>query len=185
MKMTTFVLNRKFRTIFPLFLSKVRMGRTKGSAKTSLHSLKVSFSFGGALLFSLISGVGCGANPTGPSLQPQRIEGTLTVGGSYLALQAVRIFSVTRSGSFASSVDWQDASVDIDSGLVRGRCTPEQLRNESAGCGESDFLTVDNSSSAKPSMLYLAQVVPGTYTLVVVSFLNQPTQNITYRIQVD
>ena len=163
MKMTTFVLNRKFRTIFPLFLSKARMGRTKGSAKTSLHSLKVSFSFGGALLFSLISGVGCGANPTGPSLQPQRIEGTLTVGGSYLALQAVRIFSVTRSGSFASSVDWQDASVDID----------------------SDFLAVDNSSSAKPSMLYLAQVVPGTYTLVVVSFLNQPIQNITYRIQVD
>ena len=182
MKMPAFVLNRKFRTIFPLFLSKVRMGCTKGSAKTSQRSLKVSPSFGGALLFSLISGVGCGANPTGPTLQPQRIEGTLTVGGSYLALET---FSVTRAGSLTSSVDWQDASVDIDSGLVRGRCTPEQLRNESSGCGESDFLTFDNSSSAKPSMLHLAQVVPGTYTLVVVSFLNQPMQNVTYRIQVE
>jgi hypothetical protein len=81
---------------------------------------------------------------------------------------AVVWFGVDRAGMLTSTVDWANAANDLDSAVLRGRCTREELVAETPGCDETAVLVLDDSLD-KPSVLH-AFVDAGEYTLVIISF---------------
>ena len=78
---------------------------------------------------------GCGGSPSSPSVQPQLIEGTISLlaGGT-----DVVNFTATRAGTLSASVNWTSAESDVDIFLVKANCSVANLVAESAGCAESD-----------------------------------------------
>jgi len=81
---------------------------------------------------------------------------------------AVVNFSVDRAGTLSSRVDWNNANNDIDTALVRGRCTAAQVVAEAPGCNEAAAIATDDSLS-KPSLLS-PSAQPGDHTLIIFNF---------------
>ena len=128
-----------------------------------------------------VAPLGCGGSgtdsPTSPSTSATSVlEGTVTLGSYQLA---VVNFTVARSGSTSSRVDWGSAANDIDSALLRGRCSVEQVLAEAVGCTESAALAIEGSL-AKPSVLSTS-VQAGDHTLVLLNF-GPGTETTSYRL---
>ena len=78
---------------------------------------------------------------------------------------AVLSFSVDRAGTLSIRVDWNNANNDIDTALLRGRCTVDQVVAEASGCNEAAVIAIDDSLD-KPSGLS-PSVQAGDHTLVM------------------
>jgi hypothetical protein len=83
---------------------------------------------------------GCGGksstpeSATAPSNVPSTIQGSFQLGPLQFAVVS---FHVDRAGTLASRVDWGNPNNDIDTAIIRGRCTVDQLIAEAAGCNEA------------------------------------------------
>jgi hypothetical protein len=124
---------------------------------------------------------GCGGKdataPTAPSTVPSVIQGS--VGLSPLQF-AVVSFRVDRAGTLSSQVDWATANNDIDTALVRGRCTADQILTEAPGCNEAAAIVTDESL-AKPSV-FSPSVEGGDHTLIILNW-GPGVDTATYRLQ--
>ena len=109
---------------------------------------------------------GCdGDNGVGPSSMPLVLEGTRAIPAFSIAVVLVPI---DRQGELFALVDWNNFLNDMDSMLLRGNCTPTQVRDGAAGCRNEDALGFDRSFS-RPAF-FDARVTPGAHTLVVTNF---------------
>ena len=123
---------------------------------------------------------GCdGDSGMAPSSMPQVVEGTIDL--QPVTFDVISI-QVTRDGTFSSNVNWTDANNDIDSALVRGTCTVDQINAEAAGCREEDILALEESL-AKPSV-FTAQVTAGTHTVALFN-LGPGADTLTYRFEIN
>jgi hypothetical protein len=89
-------------------------------------------------------------------------------------------FSVTRAGIVNTRADWNNGSNDIDTVLMRGRCTAIQVLDETAGCTQASALAVDGSLN-KPSLLG-PSLQAGDYTFVVANW-GPAADAASYRIE--
>ena len=108
---------------------------------------------------------GGATNPTAPSNAPSIVQGTVALEVFQLA---VLNFSVNGAGTIFSRVDWNTANNDIDTALVRGRCTVTQVLAEAPGCTETAAIATDDTLN-KPSVLS-AVAQPGDHTLLIFNF---------------
>ena len=118
-----------------------------------------------AILLVIVAGTltGCGGgSPTTPSSAPSAIQGTIALGVFQFA---VVHFSVDRAGTLSSRVDWSNSTNDIDTALLRGRCTVDQVLGEAPGCNEAAAVVSDDSVN-KPSVFSPA-VQSGDHTLII------------------
>ena len=103
---------------------------------------------------------------TGPSAMPQVEQGSHFLPAT--SLTAV-FFKIERQGTLTSVVSWNNFFNDIDSGLLRGTCTPDQVQADVAGCRvEEDTLGFDGTTR-NPSR-FDAPVTPGVHTLLLYNF---------------
>lgn len=128
-----------------------------------------------------LADTGCGGrddgSPAAPSSVPSVVQGTVALGVFQLA---VVTFRVDRAGSLSSRVDWNDANNDIDTVLLRGRCTVDQILAEVAGCNEMAAIATDESLT-KPSVLS-PSVQSGDHTLVIFNW-GPGTDTSSYRLE--
>ena len=121
------------------------------------------------LVTTALADTGCGggndASPASPSNVPSVIQGVVGLGGFQFAVVQ---FSVDRAGTLSSRVDWNNATNDIDTALLRGRCTVDQVLTQAPGCNEAALIAIDESSS-KPSVLS-PSVQSGDHTLLIFNF---------------
>jgi hypothetical protein len=133
------------------------------------------------LLVVLISSTGCGggkSNPAAPSSNtPAVIQGTVTLGAFQFA---VVNFRADRAGSLSSQVDWVNASNDIDTAIVRGRCTVDQIVAEAPGCNEAAAVVTDEGY-AKPSA-FSPSVDTGDHALIIFNW-GPGAESSSYRLQ--
>ena len=123
--------------------------------------------------------VGCDSDsPTTPSPMPQVIEGTVNVSAVDIVVVSI---TVNRSGTLSSSVDWNSAANDVDSGLLPGTCSADQIALDAPGCTEADALAFDDSLN-KPST-FTAAVAPGVHSLVLFN-LGFEAETVSYRLEI-
>ena len=121
--------------------------------------------------------IACGDDsPSSPS-QSSVIQGAVNLGVGQLA---VVTFTATRAGIVNTRADWNNATNDIDTVLMRGRCTATQVLNESAGCTEGAAVAVDGSVN-RPSLL-APSLQPGDYTFVIANW-GPSSDSTSYRIE--
>ena len=94
---------------------------------------------------------GCGGRPTSPSNVPSVIQGTVTLQAFHLA---VIHFSVDRASTLSTRVDWNSANNDIDTALLRGGCTIDEILFEGLTCKGPELAT--DYTPSKPSVLSLS-----------------------------
>ena len=142
------------------------------------------------LVSSLVCAIGTiacsgGSSPTAapsptssPSASvPSTLQGTIQIGVFQLA---VVNFTVDRAGMVSTRVDWGNVANDLDTALVRSRCTPAQVIAQSTGCNEAASLADDDSGN-RPSMLS-ASAQPGEHTLAIFNWGPAP-DTATYRVE--
>ena len=121
------------------------------------------------LVTTALADTGCGggndASPASPSNVPSVIQGTVGLGGFQFAVVQ---FSVDRAGTLSSRVDWNTATNDLDTALLRGRCTVDQVLAEASGCNGAALIASDEGSG-KPSVLN-PSVQSGEHTLLIFNF---------------
>ena len=110
---------------------------------------------------------------------PQVIEGTIDL--PPLTFDAISL-QINRDGTFSSHVQWNSPSNDIDSGILEGTCTADQVEAEAAGCAEEDALAFDDSLD-KPSV-FTAPVSAGAHTVVLINF-GPGADTLTYRFEIN
>src|SRR5262245_25041971 len=115
-----------------------------------------------AVTVVLASGAACKSS-TAPG-NSQSSQGTVSLSVFQLAIVT---FKMDATGTFSSRVDWTAATNDVNTVLVRGRCTMEQILLESGTCSDVTAVAKDNSP-AKPSSLSIS-LQPGDYTLVILN----------------
>jgi hypothetical protein len=93
---------------------------------------------------------------------------------------AVISFRVDRAGSLASRVEWSNANNDVDTAIIRGRCTVTQILDEAAGCTETATVAIDETVT-RPSVLS-PSVEVGDHTLIIFNF-GPGTDTATYRVE--
>lgn len=142
---------------------------------------------------TLVSAVACGRDapptPFSPSPltsfipTPSLMEESSLIRGS-VALSALHFgvvsFRVDRPGDLSSRVDWASPSNDIDTALLRGRCTVALILAESADCDER-ALMVSEESLDKPSVFSLP-LDAGEYTLVILN-VGPGTETVAYGLE--
>ena len=131
-------------------------------------------------LTGLVSAGACGgstSNPAAPSNPPSVIQGSVALGTFQFA---VVNFRVDRAGSLSSQVDWANASNDVDTVIVRGRCTVEQILAEAVGCNEAAAVVTDEGY-AKPSA-FSPSVETGDHALIIFNW-GPGTETCSYRLQ--
>ena len=101
---------------------------------------------------------------SGPSAMPQVVEGTLVIRPRSIAAFS---FWVEREGTLSSVVSWSYFLNDINTGLLRGSCTSDQVASDEEGCRVADALAFDDTSR-RPSV-FDALVTPGRHTLLMVN----------------
>lgn len=121
----------------------------------------------------------CGGGSNAPSPMPQVIQGSVMVEPFDLA--AIQ-FRVATSGQLSGQVNWNDPKNDIDTAIVRGTCSREQLVALAPGCGESAVVVLDEGL-AKPSRL-TTSLDAGDYTLVI-SNSGPNVDTCSYRFEVN
>jgi hypothetical protein len=121
--------------------------------------------------------VACGDSPTSPS-QSSLIQGTVNLTVGQLA---VVTFSVTRAGIVNTRADWNSASNDVDTVLMRGRCTALQVLNETGGCTQASAAVATDGSLNKPSLL-APSLQPGDYTFVIANW-GPVQETASYRVE--
>ena len=89
-------------------------------------------------------------------------------------------FDVERAGILSTLVDWNSGENDVDSAILSGKCTTEQIAVEAAGCVLTDALFSDSSAQTRPSELSGAVEI-GNYTLVILNF-GPSSEECSYRI---
>jgi hypothetical protein len=119
---------------------------------------------------------GCRDSTTAPTPVERTLEGTAPLGP--LTLTVVH-FNVDGAGVVSSNVDWTSASNDIDTGIVRGRCTVDQILRGAAGCTQGSAIDSD-ATAQKPSELS-ASLETGEHTLIIINF-GPGADTVTYRI---
>ena len=101
-----------------------------------------------------------------------------------IALQAFELgvvnFTVDRAGPVTTRVDWIAAGNDLDTALVRNRCTAAQVLAQSIGCNEAASLA-DDDSLTKPSTLSAA-AQPGDHTLAIFNW-GPSAETASYRVE--
>lgn len=161
----------------------IRIAKTKIPAIASKegHMARRSSSLLATFFVAAVTCAGCGGKdataPTAPSTVPSVIQGS--VGLSPLQF-AVVSFRVDRAGTLSSQVDWATANNDIDTALVRGRCTADQILTEAPGCNEAAAIVTDESL-AKPSV-FSPSVEGGDHTLIILNW-GPGVDTATYRLQ--
>lgn len=133
-----------------------------------------------AALLVLTITAGCGKDsPTGPSSAPPVpvIQSTVSITpGQY----AVINFTVDRSGTVSSRIDWTSTALSVSARLHRGRCTVEQVVTFATGCDGSAAIATSDGLS-KP--VVLAPVLEsGDHTLVLRSRLSA-VETLSYRLE--
>jgi len=118
---------------------------------------------------------GCGGSPTSPSNVPSVIQGTVVLGSFHLA---VIDFNVDSAGTLSTRVDWNSANADIDSLLLLGGCTIDEIITEGLWCGPP---IAEEYVLGKPSVLS-ASVQRGPHTLVIINF-GAETETCSYRLE--
>lgn len=123
---------------------------------------------------------GCdGDSGMAPSSMPQVVEGTVDL--EPFTFDVVNV-QVERDGTFSSTVNWNDANNDINTGLAPGTCTVVQILTDAAGCGEEAVVAGDESLD-KPSV-FTAQVTAGAHTVAL--FNDGPgADTLTYRFEIN
>ncbi len=123
---------------------------------------------------------GCdGDSGMSPSSMPQVIEGTIDL--PPLTFDAISL-QINRDGTFSSNVNWNEATNNIDSGILEGTCTKDQLEGEVEGCAPEDALAFDDSLD-KPSV-FTAPVTAGAHTVVLIH-LGRGADTLTYRFEIN
>ncbi len=136
-----------------------------------------------AILFIAVSVTCTGCSPRTP-LAP---SGTATEGFVDLGvLQAFVInFRVDHPqrflGDWVTMVDWADRNNDVDTAMLRGRCSVDQVLTETPGCNEAAAIAID-SSRTKPSYLR-PSIQAGDYTLVIFNFGPVSERRVFYHIE--
>lgn len=120
---------------------------------------------------------GSSAGPTGLSNAPSVVQGSAQLSPFQFALINFRVDS---GGTLTARIDWGNANNDIDTALLRGRCSVNQILSEAPGCTETATIASDESF-AKPSALSTA-VQAGDYTLVIFNF-GPGSDNAGYRLE--
>ena len=141
---------------------------------TKTHSLTSML----VVVYAVVGLAGCDS-ATAPSSMPQVVEGTLDL--QPVTFDVITI-QVNRDGTFSSNVNWNDANNDIDSALVRGTCTVDQINAEAEGCRQEDTLALEDSL-AKPSV-FTAQVTAGTHTVGLFN-LGPGADTLSYRFEIN
>ncbi len=108
---------------------------------------------------------GRSAGPTAPSNAPSVVQGSAQLSPFQFALINFRVDS---GGTLTARIDWGNANNDIDTALLRGRCSVSQILSGASGCTETATIASDESF-AKPSALSTT-VQAGDHTLVVFNF---------------
>jgi hypothetical protein len=138
-----------------------------------------SLSLFASFFVAAVAYAGCGGEdataPTAPSSVAAVIQGSVALSPLQFAVVS---FRVDRSGTLFSQVDWATANNDIDTALVRGRCTADQILTEAPGCNEA---TATEESLAKPSV-FSTPVEGGDHTLVILNW-GPGVDTATYRLQ--
>ena len=126
------------------------------------------------------AGCGDGESPTAPSSTqnaPTVIQGSVNLRAAEFAVLNVTVGS---AGTLITRVDWTSANNDLDSAIVRNRCTPVQLLAQSQGCNEAASVT-EYGTRNKPSMLSISAQA-GDHTVVI--FNRGPaTDTASYRLE--
>ena len=124
---------------------------------------------------------GCdGDSGMSPSPMPRVIEGTIDLEPSTVAVIPVQVTG--DEGRFSSHVQWNSPSNDIDSGILEGTCSGDQIEAGAAGCAEEDALGFDGSLD-KPSV-FTAPVTAGAHTVVLIN-LGPGADTLTYRFEIN
>ena len=124
-----------------------------------------------ASVFVVVAGLtyGCGGRSSTPGTAPSSVSSTIQGSFQLGPLQfAVVSFRVDRAGTLASRVDWGNPNNDIDTAIIRGRCTVDQLIAEAAGCNEAAAVVTDEGL-AKPSVVS-PSVSVGDHTLIILNW---------------
>ncbi len=91
---------------------------------------------------------------------------------------------VLEIGSILVPKNTGDTNNDIDSSVLRGSCTREQLIEEAQGCNEQAIIVTEDSL-IKPSV-FSVSVEAGEYTLVILNFgLGSDTASYRLEVSVD
>jgi hypothetical protein len=91
---------------------------------------------------------------------------------------ATQVFTLGAAGTVDVTVDWTFRSNDIDIGIFRGSCNPDQL---AAGVCGASALAQSLSTTAKPETLSV-RLDPGSYTLLVRSNVGNSAESGTFAI---
>ena len=115
--------------------------------------------------------------PIVPTPAPSVVQGSTNLTSFQFA---VINFGVELAGTLTSRVDWGNAANDIDTVILRGRCTVTQILDEAPGCTETATVVIDEGDS-KPSVLS-SSVQSGDHTLLIFNF-GPGTDSATYRLE--
>ena len=119
----------------------------------------------------------------------QSFEGTLNIPASSVAVVAIQ---VDQTGTLRSVVDWNNFINDLDSALLQGTCTANQIiLGTTPGCPNHDALVQETATALgfdddrvrKPST-FDTPITPGAYTLVVWNFSMFQNEVFFYRLEV-
>ena len=136
-----------------------------------------------SVVFAIFNLIGCGGSSTSPSSQPQIIQGSASTDTFLLGIIKLVHFSTTKAGTLSSSVNWNNASNDFDTYLLKGTCTIAMLLSEESGCAYEDRLAGDESDN-KPSVFTVAVSV-GAHTLLIGREEVFVDDTVTYRMEVN
>ena len=136
-----------------------------------------------SVVFAIFNLIGCGGSSTSPSSQPQIIQGSASTDTFLLGIIKLVHFSTTKAGTLSSSVNWNNASNDFDTYLLKGTCTIAMLLSEASGCAYPDRLAGDESDN-KPSVFTVAVSV-GAHTLLIGREGVFVDDTVTYRMEVN
>jgi hypothetical protein len=119
--------------------------------------------------------------PTAPTPPPAPSPSTIQGSVSLAAFQfAVINLVVDRAGTLSSRVDWASSNNDIDTAVIRGRCSVTQILSEAPGCTEAATVAIDETTT-RPSVLS-PSVQPGDHTLIIFNF-GPGTETASYSLQ--
>ena len=132
----------------------------------------------------------CGSDSAiSPDAVPLQIfEGTLNIRASSVAIVP---FQIDQLGTVRSRVDWNNFLNDIDTAILQGTCTADQIvAGTTPGCPSHDALAMgtatalgfDDDQVRKPSFLE-TPVTAGAHTLVVWNFSMFQNEVFFYRIE--
>ena len=101
-------------------------------------------------------------------------------------------FQINQAGTLRSTVDWNNFGSDLDTAIMLGTCTADQINQGGVpGCPshtdlvreDATALGFDDTVGLKPSFIN-TQVSPGPHTLVVWNFSAFQNEVFFYRIEV-